>query len=98
MTVALDTELTPELIREGWIRDFIRGVQDARKTAGLQIEDRIDLRYSASSDIAEAIAANFDYVKSETLALSIEPSTGGTGSAVEVGDETVTVQVSRAAR
>ena len=66
--------------------------------AGLQIEDRIDLRYSAPSDIAEAIAASCDYVKAETLALSIEPSTDGTGSAVEVGDETVTIQVSRAAR
>ena len=48
-------------------------IEDARKTAGLQIEDRIDLRYSAPAEIAEAIAASCDYVKSETLALSIEP-------------------------
>ncbi|HYP59545.1 MAG TPA: isoleucine--tRNA ligase [Thermomicrobiales bacterium] len=98
MTVALDTELTPELIREGWIRDFIRGVQDARKTAGLQIEDRIDLRYSAPTEIAEAIEANCDYVRSETLALSVEHVADGSGNPIEVGDEMVNVQVQRATR
>ena len=76
----------------------MRGVQDARKTAGLQIEDRIDLRYSAPTEIAEAIDANGDYVMSDTLALSIKPSTDGVGSPVEVGDVTVTVQVVQAAR
>ncbi len=98
MTVALDTELTPELIREGWVRDFIRGVQDARKTAGLQIEDRIDLRYSAPTEIAEAIEANCDYVRSETLALSVEHVADGSGNPIEVGDELVNVQVQRATR
>ena len=98
MTVALDTELTPELIREGWVRDFIRGVQDARKTAGLQIEDRIDLRYSAPTEIAEAIEANCDYVRSETLALSVEHVADGSGNPIEVGDEMVNVQVQRATR
>jgi isoleucyl-tRNA synthetase len=95
MTVALDTELTPELVREGWIRDFIRGVQDARKTAGLQIEDRISLRYSAPGVIAEAIQSGLDYVKAETLAKVVEPTSDSTGQPVEVGDETVCVQVER---
>jgi isoleucyl-tRNA synthetase len=95
MTVALDTELTPDLVREGWIRDFIRGVQDARKTAGLQIEDRITLRYSAPAEIAEAIESGLDYVKAETLAKAVEPTSDSAGQPVEVGDETVCVQVER---
>jgi isoleucyl-tRNA synthetase len=97
MTVALDTELTPELVREGWIRDFIRGVQDARKTAGLQIEDRITLRYSAPPEIADAIESGLDYVKAETLARSVELASEVTGQPVEVGDQTVCVQVERSA-
>ena len=95
MTIALDTELTPELIREGWIRDFIRGVQDARKISGLQIEDRITLRYSAPPDIADAIESGLDYVKAETLARSVESASDFEGQPVEVGDRTVCVQVER---
>jgi isoleucyl-tRNA synthetase len=98
MTVALDTELTPELIREGWVRDFIRGVQDTRKSTGLQIEERIDLRFSAGSEVAEAILANVDYVKAETLSLSVQVDATEAGTDVEVGDEKARVLVTRATR
>ena len=100
MTVALDIELTPELIREGWIRDFIRGVQDTRKTAGLQIEDRISLRYRADSDLVAAVSASEEYVKAETLARSIEGQEAD-GAAedgydtIEVGDRSAAVRVDR---
>jgi isoleucyl-tRNA synthetase len=96
MTVALDTELTPELIREGWVRDFIRGVQDARKSTGFQIEDRIDLRFNAKPEIIEAILANVAYVKAETLARTVEAAEDCSGSTIEVGDDVALVQVSRA--
>ncbi len=65
---ALDTTLTHELMLEGMARDFVRGVQDLRKQAGLQIEDTIKLVYSATGDEAEAIKAHADYIKAETLA------------------------------
>jgi isoleucyl-tRNA synthetase len=95
MTVALDTELTPELVREGWIRDFIRGVQDARKTAGLQIEDRIALRYSAPPAISDAIREHLEYVRAETLAVAVDTSADQGGTQIEVGDQVVRVQVNK---
>ncbi len=45
-TVVLDTEITQELLYEGIARDFVRGIQDARKSAGYQIEDRIAIAYT----------------------------------------------------
>ncbi len=71
-TVALDTELTPELIREGMARDFVRGVQDARKRVALKIEQTITLGYTADADVAEAIEAHRDLIAKEVLATAIE--------------------------
>jgi isoleucyl-tRNA synthetase len=67
-TVVLDTALTPELVQEGIARDFVRGVQDARKNAGYRIEDRITVQYSGSPDILAAITAFEAYVRNEVLA------------------------------
>ncbi|MFW6074065.1 MAG: isoleucine--tRNA ligase [Chloroflexota bacterium] len=96
--VALDTTLTPELVAEGLARDFVRGVQDARKGAGLQIEETIRLVYEATGDEAAAIEEHADYIKGETLA---EKLTAGDASqeahteTVKVGDAGVTVGLSR---
>ena len=67
-TVVLDTDLTPELIHEGMARDFVRGVQDGRRNAGYQIDDRIEIRYDADPEVRQAIDQHIDYVKTETLA------------------------------
>ena len=69
---ALQTDLTPELINEGLARDFVRLVQDLRKSAGFDISDRIKLCYQAEGQMAEAIKENADYIANETLALSLE--------------------------
>ncbi len=68
---ALVTDLTPELVKEGLAREFVRRVQDLRKTAGLEISDRIEVRYQADALLAEAVRENSDYVCSETLAVSL---------------------------
>jgi isoleucyl-tRNA synthetase len=47
VTVAVDTHLTPELVQEGYARDMVRQVNSARKDAGLEISDRIELTYQA---------------------------------------------------
>ena len=64
---ALVTDLTPELISEGLAREFIRRVQDLRKTADLDVVDRIELYVEASAGLRSAIEAHQDYITAETL-------------------------------
>jgi len=71
VTVAVDTTLTPELRNEGLAREFVRRVQDLRKSAGLDVADRIKVYYDASSKLDEAVRAFGAYVQAETLALEL---------------------------
>ncbi|MBL8050065.1 MAG: isoleucine--tRNA ligase [Anaerolineales bacterium] len=64
---ALVTDLTPELIAEGLAREFVRRVQDLRKTADLDVADRIELFIEATAGLKSAIEAHKDYITSETL-------------------------------
>ncbi len=59
-TVALDLELTPELRRAGLAREVVRLVQEARKSSGLEVTDRIELRWQASGELAEALREHGD--------------------------------------
>ena len=68
---ALVTELTPELILEGLAREFVRRLQDLRKTSGLDVADRIRVEVNATSHLKEAIEANRDYVTTETLTVEL---------------------------
>jgi isoleucyl-tRNA synthetase len=65
---ALVTDLTPELIREGLAREFVRRVQDLRKSADYDIADRIDVFYQASAQLKEAIESNREFIMGEVLA------------------------------
>jgi isoleucyl-tRNA synthetase len=68
-TVALDLTVTPQLRRAGLAREVVRLVQDARKNAGLQITDRIELWWRASgADVAEALREHGADVAGEVLA------------------------------
>jgi isoleucyl-tRNA synthetase len=64
---ALVTELTPELAQEGLAREFVRRVQDLRKSAELDVADRIDLFVEASPNLRSAMEAHQDYITAETL-------------------------------
>lgn len=67
--LAIDTRITDELAGEGMARDVVRHVQDARKKAGLQMEDRIELHlHTDSARLSQAIARHRDYIAAETLA------------------------------
>jgi len=69
---ALVTTLTPELVREGQAREFVRRVQDLRKTSNLDVADRIHLFVQASPGLRAAVEAHKDYVTTETLAVSLD--------------------------
>ncbi|MBI4928135.1 MAG: isoleucine--tRNA ligase, partial [Anaerolineae bacterium] len=70
---ALTTDLTPELVKEGLAREFVRRVQDLRKSSGLDIADRIRVVYQASPTLAAALEDFRDYVMNETLTVEMNP-------------------------
>jgi isoleucyl-tRNA synthetase len=73
-TVALELDITPELRREGLAREVIRLVQDARKTDGLEVSDRITLRWeSADPELAAALTEHGQLIAGEVLATGFGP-------------------------
>jgi isoleucyl-tRNA synthetase len=72
--VDLDLTLTPELVREGTVREIIRRVNDLRKTSGLTIEDRIDLFVAGSEEVLLAVQAHEPALLQGTLATSLRTS------------------------
>ena len=71
-TVALDLELTPELVRAGRAREVIRVIQEARKSSGLDVSDRILLRLAAGAELLEAIREHADLIADEVLAVDLQ--------------------------
>ncbi|NUQ80515.1 MAG: isoleucine--tRNA ligase [Bacteroidetes bacterium] len=71
LTVALDTELTPDLLDEGLAREFINRVQNMRKDSGFEVTDRITIRVSASDRLTSAIRSRQDWIMKETLATTL---------------------------
>jgi isoleucyl-tRNA synthetase len=76
-TVALDLAVSDALRAEGWAREVVRLVQDARKSDGLQVSDRIELRWATSdADLAAALTAHGELIAGEVLAVSFGPGEG----------------------
>jgi isoleucyl-tRNA synthetase len=77
LMVAVNTTITPELRLEGQARDLVRFIQDARKSAGFDIADRIAVSLDANGevDLPALLAVYGDYVKAETLANSLRIGT-----------------------
>ncbi|HEX6875273.1 MAG TPA: DUF5915 domain-containing protein, partial [Nocardioidaceae bacterium] len=92
-TVALDLELTPELVRAGLAREVVRLVQEARKASGFDVSDRIVLTWQAEGDTAEALRENGSLVAGEVLAVEMHegqvsaPVEGGAGQVEAVGPD-----------
>ncbi|MCC6499355.1 MAG: isoleucine--tRNA ligase [Anaerolineales bacterium] len=91
---ALVTELTPELVQEGLAREFVRRVQDLRKSADLDVADRIALFVETSAGLTSAIEAHRDYITAETLASNLQfASPPSDASSVEDSFDGETVKV-----
>ncbi len=71
-TIALDLRLTPELVRAGLAREVIRLVQEARKSNGYDVSDRIVLSWSGDGEAAQALTDHADLVAREVLAVRTE--------------------------
>jgi isoleucyl-tRNA synthetase len=70
-TVALDLEITPELRRAGLVRDAVRLIQEARKSTGLDVSDRIELWWEGDGELAEALREGSLRLAEEVLAVSV---------------------------
>ena len=102
ITVALDTVLTDELVREGYAREFVSRIQNLRKESGFEVSDRIYIFYSPDTDgIKTAVKKFRDYICRETLALDIteDSAVKAEKSAVktEIDGESLYVLLKRAA-
>jgi isoleucyl-tRNA synthetase len=83
--VALELELDDELRREGLAREIVHAVQAARKGAGLQVEDRIELTLGGDEELLAAARAFEDYLARETLAVAVAFDGAGGGDATIEG-------------
>jgi isoleucyl-tRNA synthetase len=89
-TVALDIQITPELLSEGLARELVNKIQNLRKSSGLEVTDRIEILVQNHPALIEAIESNKEYICAETLANSIEISNNQSlsgGQAVEITEE-----------
>ncbi|AVM00987.1 isoleucine--tRNA ligase [Gordonia iterans] len=92
--VVLDTTVTPELEAEGWAKDRIRELQDARRNLGLDISDRIVVRLVVPAENTGIAQTHAGLIAQEILATDFSVATGPAG-AVELGDG-VTVDIAKA--
>jgi isoleucyl-tRNA synthetase len=97
-TVALDLHLTDELRRLGLVREVVRVVQDARKQAGLEVTDRIELGWQAPAAVTAALEAHAAALADEVLASRLAPTldTVPDGFEVRSEDPPITVRLRRA--
>lgn len=72
LTVGLDSKVTDELKKEGYVRDLIRGIQNQRKENGYNVTDRIKIKLSGDSELQSAFKIFEDFIANETLANEIE--------------------------
>ena len=97
-TVALDTNLTDELITEGYVNEVISKVQTMRKDSDFEVTDRIVFAYGDNEKLAKIIEANKDQIAGVTLALEVVPGTVENGISKEwdINGETAVFTVKKA--
>jgi len=98
-SAGISMEITPELLAEGTAREVIRLIQNLRKDSGLEISDRIELFISVPEEVQASLSDNVDYVREETLALSVRFGDAPDGAHVitnEINESAVTIGIVKA--
>ncbi len=95
ITVVLDTNLTEELIEEGFVREILSKIQTMRKDSGFEVQDNITISYCGSDKIDAIIKANKDEISAQALAVSIEFAENA-GKEWNINGEKVTITVAKA--
>ncbi len=98
LSVAVDTEMSVELIQEGMSREFINRVQNMRKEADFEVTDRITIGLTAADDLKEAVVSMSEYIKQETLAEELQLIDLEVSDFIktwEIGDSECTISIRR---
>jgi isoleucyl-tRNA synthetase len=97
LTVALDIELTDELIEEGIARELINRIQNLRKSSGLEITDRIEIELEDRPEIHNAVLHCGDYIASQVLATKLNLTTNDQlPSTIEMDGYNVNINIKKA--
>ncbi|MBR0154626.1 MAG: isoleucine--tRNA ligase [Treponema sp.] len=95
LTVGLDTKITDELKKEGYVRDLVRGIQALRKDSGFEVTDRIKLTVGGDAELEAAYTMFEDFIKNETLAVSSAFDAGVKGTEVEADDKKWSIKIEK---
>ncbi|PID59503.1 MAG: isoleucine--tRNA ligase [Ignavibacteriae bacterium] len=96
VTVAIDSELSEELIAEGYAREFVNRVQNMRKSANFDIVDRITVNFSADDKLRNYLFKFEDYIKNEILADTLTKSTNNDFSEnADIGEYKCEITISK---
>jgi isoleucyl-tRNA synthetase len=93
LTVALNTEITPELEQEGWVREVIRAVQDYRKRLDLPIEKRIALTLKVDAELKAAVTAFEHVLRENVLVTTVEFDGDYTFETVDAGGKGIGIHI-----
>ncbi len=95
ITVILDTNLTEELIEEGFVREILSKIQTMRKDSGFEVQDNITISYCGSDRIDAIIKANKEEISAQALAVSIDCAENS-GKEWNINGEKLTISVAKA--
>ena len=96
ITVVLDTNLSEELLEEGFVREIISKVQTMRKEAGFEVMDKIAVSYEGTEKAEKVFADNASTIADETLALEVTKATpAGYTKEWKINGEAVTIGVEK---
>ncbi len=96
LTIALDIELTDELIEEGIARELINRIQNLRKSSGLEITDRIQVAIEDKPEIHNAVLHCNEYIAGQVLATSLQLAADVQGESVEMDGYNVNIKIEKA--
>ena len=94
--VALELAIDDELRREGWARDIVRAIQNARAAAGLEVSDRIVLALGGDAELLDAAREHESYVAGETLAVRVSYNSADGADPIKIDGRELRVAVERA--
>ncbi|MFM8560931.1 MAG: isoleucine--tRNA ligase [Solirubrobacterales bacterium] len=94
--VALDLQLDEELVRRGLAREVVHAIQNARKNAGLAVEDRISLTLGGDQELLDVVREHEELVAGEALATSVQLAADATGEAAAIDGRELLIAVEKA--